>query len=183
MNSSPGVVQELLAQLYTCETSQECLGIAEDLAGNLKSAGVPSLEAFGVLQNLKSAIINKKSGLAREGGLLGLAGLAKGMGRMAEPHLLPLLPLVLEALADKGQPVREAAQLAAERIMDLPSEEATKMVLPILYEAMTKKWQTKIVALELLETLVDKAPNQISFHLPTIITHVEEAMHDTKTEV
>ncbi len=177
------VVKELLGQLYTCATSTECLKISGDLAGSLKALGVTSLEAFGVLESLGSGLKDKKSGLVREGALLGIWGLAKGMGRMAEPYLLDLLPAVFEALADKGQAVREAAQLSLAAIVDLFSEHSAKMILPVLYDAMSKKWQIKIGALEQLEVLVNKSPIYIAFALPTVIKHVEECLHDTKPEV
>ena len=108
------IIQDLLNQLYTCNTSQECVELSDKLAEKLKSHGSLSLQSFEVLDNLLSAIKDKKSGLKREGGLLGLAGLAKGMGRMAEPYLLPCLPIVLDSLADKGQPVKEAAEYALQ---------------------------------------------------------------------
>ena len=180
--SSGDVIKELLAQLYTCTTSTECLKIAGDLAGSLKVLGVTSLISFGVLEHLSSGIKDKKSGLVREGALLGIWGIAKGMGRMVEPYLLELLPTVLEALADKGQPVREAAQLATSVIIDLFSEHSAKIVLPVLYDGMSKKWQIKIGALEQLESLVNKSPIYIAFALPTVIKHVEHCLHDTKPE-
>ena len=181
--TSDSAIKGLLSQLYTCETSQECLKMAEDLAGALRLQGSTALKTFGILENLSAAVQNKKSGLERESGLLGLWGLARGMGRMAEPYLLPLFPLVLESYADKGQPVREAAQLTAIAFLEVFSPHATKMLLPILFEAMAKKWQTKVAALEHLESLVARAPVQIAFQLPLIIQHVEECMHDTKPDV
>ncbi|KAL2914827.1 [NU+] prion formation protein 1 [Polyrhizophydium stewartii] len=175
-------VAELLVQLNTCETSQECLMVASEL-GALVKANIVLLDSAGILNALVSSTTNKKSGLEREGGLLGIAGIAGAVGRSGEPYLLSLLPMVLDAYADKGQPVREAASLAAENILAVVEPVAVPAVLPLLFEAMTRKWQTKIGAIELLVTLAKRAPAQIGEALPDIIPAVTDCMHETKAEV
>ncbi|KAJ3298427.1 hypothetical protein HK104_010757 [Borealophlyctis nickersoniae] len=176
-------VTELLNGLYTCATSEECVSIAADLGGTVKALGVQSLETCGVLDNLRREAQNKKSGLAREGALLGIAGLARVLGRPAEPYLVPMLPMILDLYADKGAPVQEAAENAALAISALPSQYATTILLPIFFEAMTRKWQTRIGALQLLGKLASVAPGQIGAVLPEIIPNVSDCLHDTKNEV
>ncbi|KAJ3184021.1 hypothetical protein HDU85_001872 [Gaertneriomyces sp. JEL0708] len=176
-------VTDLLGQLYTCETSDECVAIAADMAGVIKAIGLHTLESCGVLDNLRREAANKKSGLAREGALLGIHGLIRVLGRAGEPYLVPLLPLLLDSYADKGQPVREAADMAVGALTTLLTPYATTSVLPILYEAMTRKWQTMVAALDLLQKLTYTAPDQIGYALPEIIPHVTERLHDTKAEV
>ncbi|KAJ3033539.1 hypothetical protein HDV00_006074 [Rhizophlyctis rosea] len=176
-------IPELLNGLYTCETSDECISIAADLGGTIKTLGLHTLESEGVLNNLRTEAVNKKSGLAREGALLGIAGITRVLGRPGFPYLLPLLPTVLDGYADKGQPVREAAESAALAIIALPSPHATKLILPILYDAMERKWQTKVGALQLLGKLAANAPAQIGIMLPEIIPRVSDCLHETKSEV
>ncbi|TPX71914.1 hypothetical protein SpCBS45565_g00827 [Spizellomyces sp. 'palustris'] len=176
-------IPELLNQLYTCETSDECVSIAADLGGVIKSIGLHTLQTCGVLENLTQQAQNKKSGLAREGALLGLHGLARVLGRAGEPYLLPLLSIILDCYADKGQPVREAGEMAVGTLMSLPSPYATRIVLPMLYDAMGRKWQTRVGALEVMGKLANSAPEQIALALPEIIPQVTECLHDTKTEV
>ncbi|TPX57134.1 hypothetical protein PhCBS80983_g04005 [Powellomyces hirtus] len=176
-------IRDLLNKLYTCETSDECITIGADLGDAIKSAGISTLESAGVLDNLSSQAQNKKSGLAREGALLGMYGLARSLGRPGEPYLMALLPVMLDAYADKGQPVREAAEMAVKALMAVPSPYSTKVILPYLYDAMTRKWQTMVGALDVLGKLAATAPEQVALALPEIIPHVTERLHDTKDEV
>ncbi|EGF82149.1 hypothetical protein BATDEDRAFT_16059 [Batrachochytrium dendrobatidis JAM81] len=175
-------IKELLSKLNTCETSHECLQVASDIGGLVKN-NLMLLESANVLPFLKASASNKKSGLEREGGLLGISGVAKVAGRCVGPYLLPLLSMVLDSFADKGQPVREAASLAADNIFALIDPIAAPLLLPILYDAMTRKWQTKMAAINMLVALTKLAPNQIGRALPDIIPVVSECMHETKAEV
>ncbi|KAI8924422.1 P-loop containing nucleoside triphosphate hydrolase protein [Entophlyctis helioformis] len=175
-------VADLLAKLNTCDTSQECMLIARDLGGLVKT-NLLLLESAGIVAVLVASATNKKSGLEREGGLLGIAGIARTVGRAAEPYMLPLLPMVLDAAADKGAPVREAAAMAADCILALLEPVSLPLVLPILFDAMTRKWQTKVAAIEQLVAFCDRAPVQTGAALPAIIPAVTECMHETKAEV
>ncbi|KAH6563403.1 hypothetical protein BASA62_008614 [Batrachochytrium salamandrivorans] len=174
--------QDLLVKLNTCETSHECLLVATDIGG-LVRANLQLLESANVLTFLRASATNKKSGLEREGGLLGIAGIAKVVGRCAEPYLTPLLPMILDSFADKGQAVREAASMAADNIVALTQPITAPLLLPALYDAMTRKWQTKIAAIDVLVTLAKQAPEQIGRALPDIIPAVTDCMHETKAEV
>ncbi|KAI8821378.1 P-loop containing nucleoside triphosphate hydrolase protein [Fimicolochytrium jonesii] len=176
-------IKQLLNDLYTCETSDDCVAIAADLGEAVQAGGLHMLRTAGVLDNLSREAQNKKSGLAREGALLGLHGLVRVIGRPIEPHFLPLLPILLDSYADKGQPVREAAEMAVNALLGVVSPYSTRNILPYLFEAMTRKWQTMVGALEALSKLAATAPDQIALALPEIIPNVTERLHDTKAEV
>ncbi|KAF9436851.1 hypothetical protein BGZ76_002774 [Entomortierella beljakovae] len=177
---------EMLSQLYTAPTSEECDVIARNMAAKVNQEGLISLKSSNILGNLEAEAKNKKSGLAREGALIGICALADVLGRPSEPFLFPLLPLILDLYADKGPVVQDAANRAAQAIMtNMPSQSAA-IVLPILYQSIGgpgKKWQTKVGALQLLGELSLASPIQVGIALPEIIPIVKDCLSDTKQEV
>ncbi|KAF9351376.1 hypothetical protein BGX34_000634 [Mortierella sp. NVP85] len=177
---------EMLSQLYTAPTSEECDAIARDMAAKIQKDGLINLKTHGILTNLESEAKNKKSGLAREGALIGFCALAEVLGRPSEPFLLPFLSLILELYADKGPVVQDAASRAAQAIVANMPSQATPILLPILIQSIGgpgKKWQTKVGALQILADLSNASPIQIGIALPEIIPIVKDCLSDTKQEV
>ena len=114
--------------------------------------------------------------------------LANVLKEKSVPVLLNYLELILDLYADKGSVVQDAAQMAAESIVNLVTPEATKILLPILFKGMghefaSKKWQTKVGALRLLRRFAKRASEQIGEELPGIIPVVSTCLADTKKEV
>ncbi|KAJ1553801.1 hypothetical protein HK405_006850, partial [Cladochytrium tenue] len=180
----------LLDGLYTAPTSDECVVIAAGLADALRAdgaGGVRALTDYAVLTNLLKAARDKKSGLAREGAAIGLGALFAGLGAGAVPVLLPAMPAVFDLMSDKGQVVRDAAVRAAREFERLPSPAAVRShVLPLLYDhglPSTKKWQTRVAALEMLSAMAKRAPEQVGECLVELIPKVSECVNDTKPEV
>ncbi|KAJ3241742.1 hypothetical protein HDU78_001701 [Chytriomyces hyalinus] len=186
-------VQALLKELYTADTSDECVIAANSLArltlGDKATEGPRTLIDFGVLDSLEAAARDKKSGLAREGAMLGLASLFKASNAAG---CVPLLfgrvgPLIMDLCADKGQVVRDAAFSALKALFRLPSPEAVAPhLLPFLYEfglPSARKWHTRVAALEVLKVLAERAPEQIGANLVSLIPQVSECIDDTRTEV
>ncbi|KAF9345527.1 hypothetical protein BGX26_003022 [Mortierella sp. AD094] len=177
---------EMLSQLYTAPTSEECDAIARNMAAKVKQEGLISLKTNDILVNLEAEAKNKKSGLAREGALIGICALADVLGRPSEPFLFPLMPLILDLYADKGPVVQDAASRAALAITaNMPSQSAA-ILLPILFQSIGgpgKKWQTKVGALQLLADLSLSSPIQVGITLPEIIPIVKDCLSDTKQEV
>ncbi|KAF9973522.1 hypothetical protein BGZ75_001166, partial [Mortierella antarctica] len=179
------VLTEMLAQLYTAPTSEECDAIARDMATKLLKDGLIHLKTDNILSNLETEAQNKKSGLAREGALIGICALAEVIGRPIEPFLLPLLPMILDLYADKGPVVQDAAARAAVAIMAIMPSQSAPIVLPILFQGIGgpgKKWQTKVGALQLLADLANASPIQVGILLPEIIPVVKDSLSDTKKE-
>ncbi|KAK3845780.1 MAG: P-loop containing nucleoside triphosphate hydrolase protein [Linnemannia gamsii] len=188
MASSPDVneLTEMLAQLYTAPTSEECDQIARDMANKIVKDGLINLKTHNILTNLQTESTNKKSGLAREGALIGICALAEEIKEPSVPFLLPMLPTILDLYADKGPVVQDAAARAAEAIMAIMPSQAAPIVLPILFQSITgmgKKWQTKVGALQLLADLSNASPIQVGISLPEIIPIVKDCLSDTKKEV
>ncbi|KAI8142730.1 P-loop containing nucleoside triphosphate hydrolase protein [Fennellomyces sp. T-0311] len=185
-NDTAATIADLLTQINTAPTSEECDKAARDLAKIVKDGGLILLKHHGVLDKLNAAARNKKSGLEREGGLIGFNALADVLGNAGQPILLQYLGLFLDMHADKGAVVQEAAQMAAETLIDNMRPEAAQILLPILFEGMNgngKKWQTKLGALKLLQRYTQKAAEQIGECLPQIIPEVSNCLADTKADV
>ncbi|KAF9167703.1 hypothetical protein DFQ26_003491 [Actinomortierella ambigua] len=177
---------DMLSQLSTAPTSEECDEIARAMAARLVREGLIQLQSKEVLAVLEADAKNKKSGLAREGALIGICALADVVGRPAGPFLLSLLPTVLETYADKGPVVQDAAARAAEAIMATMPAQAAPVLLPYLFDGFGgagRKWQTKVGALQLLADLANASPIQIGVALPVVIPLVKECLSDTKDEV
>lgn len=129
------------------------------------------------------ACLNKKSGFDREAGALGFASLALVFGKPILPILCPFLAPLLDLESDKGVPVREAAHLAIQNILDLVDEWSITSVLPFLLGGTNGKWQTKLATLDFLQNLAKLFPMAIADTLPETIPPVTNCMHDTKQEV
>jgi len=187
-NEEPVTVQSLIKQLWTAATSEECDAAAHQLAEIIKKQGIAYLKVHGVLDSFLNGARNKKSGLEREGALIGFNALAEVLGHQSEPILLPHVPIMLDLFADKGAVVQETAELAVNTIVkDIPPE-AYKSLLPVIYDALgangSKKWQTKVGALKILSRLAQDAPLQIAASLPELIPIVSDyGLTDTKSEV
>ncbi len=181
--SLKNTTDELLEKLYTCETSFECLNIAEELGRHIQSKGLLLLQTENVLFKLMVAANNRKSGLEREGGLIGLYGIANILGKCALPYLMPLIPDIMDLQADKGLAVREAAKLANSRILELINGNDVHICVPYILDSLKGKWQSKIEALNIVCELSTSYPNEIGYCLPEIIPAVTNCMHDTKLEV
>ncbi|CEG72495.1 Putative mRNA export factor elf1 [Rhizopus microsporus] len=181
------LVTELLNKINTAPTSNEVDQAAQELAKAVQTKGMIMLKQYKILDQLLASTKNKKSGLEREGGLIGFNAMEEILGHEVEPLLVQHLATFLDLYADKGTVVQEAAQAASRTLVDLMPPEATKVLVPILLDGMgfnsSKKWQTKIGALKLLERFTEKAPEQIGECLPEIIPAVSDCLSDTKKEV
>jgi elongation factor 3 len=156
---------------------------AGELAAAVKAAGVATLTTSGALAKLQAGVEAKDAG-EREGALLAVAAVANGVGRAAEPYLIPLLGPVLAALADKAAPVRAAAQAAQAALEGLLCPHGIAAVLPTLFDAMlAQKWQTNEGACKMLSALADRAPRQVAVCLPEIVPKVTEAMGNARPAV
>ncbi|OBZ82728.1 mRNA export factor elf1 [Choanephora cucurbitarum] len=183
------MVADLLSKINTAPTSEEVEQAAQDLAKLVQSKGMIMIKTYGIIDKFLASIKNKKSGLEREGGLIGFNAMEEVMTHEIEPLLIQHLEVFLDLYADKGAVVQEAAQTASRTLVDMIPPEATKSLLPVLLRGMgynsngSKKWQTKIGALKLLERFTERAPEQIGECLPEIIPAVSDCLADTKKEV
>ncbi len=205
-------VSSLLNTIFTAKTSSAsidaCYGLCELL---LNSVGVAGLHYYGILAEVKKAAADKKSGLRRESAQNLLGALFE---RFPAPQPVSevvfllqdggVLACALDALADKGSVVRDAAQYGIDALVAGLSPEAMLAgLLPALVEYIKNaggKWQGVVGALKLMQKMADKAQITIGTtkeqaqeqdllreamgaKLAGLIPIVENAMLDMKAEV
>lgn len=122
-------VAKLLERLTLGEHDAHCDG-KNDIDAVVGAAGFASLQANGLLTKLKAEAEDTSNADAREAALLAFKQLCQSVGRPCEPYVVPLLPMMLERLADKAAPVREAAAQAAKAVVSILCPHAVELVLP-----------------------------------------------------
>lgn len=159
--------KSLFDKATTSAAAADRTAAAGQLCDEIAKHGPHALDAFDLFASVKAALADKKNPIAREGALGLIATIAARADlKAAEPFLVPLLSTVLELLADKAKPVTLAAAEASLAITSNMNASATKMVLPMLYNAMdySQKWQVKQGALICLGK-VSISPNRLDLAL------------------
>jgi HEAT repeat protein len=183
--------EELLGLvLNTLQTSQEYAprrGAAFGLAGLVKGLGLSSLKQHQVIPKLSDLVdpaVNKKNNFARQGGLWAFECLCVTLGRLFEPYVIHILPLLLTCF-NAGEQIRDAASGAADAIMAQLSGQGVKLVLPALLKAVDESdaWRTKQGAIDVLGAMANCAPRQLSQCLPTVVPRLCETLTDTHPKV
>lgn len=124
-----GKVAKLLERLTLGEHDQYCDGHT-DIDGVVTAAGFASLQANGLLTKLKAETEDMNNADAREAALLAFKQLCQSVGRPCEPYVVPLLPVMLDRMADKSAQVRDAALAAAQAVVAVLCPHAVELVLP-----------------------------------------------------
>lgn len=150
MKTEEGKVQavcelnELMKQLQIAESSFQVLTKATELGVFLRDS--PSLINTS-LQHLVKMAKNSKDGMERESGLLGIAGICQELP-CSVPYVIPILPVLLASLCDKGGPVRDAAELAMTNLLFNIQAPCAPLLFQYLYDGMNKKWFTDWINLK-----------------------------------
>jgi hypothetical protein len=180
----PDLVDQLMSDLFNASKYAERRGAAYGLAGVVRGRGVSSLKEFGVLGRLRDNAEDKKNTQARQGAMFGYEILSTVLGRLFEPYITEILPLLLACFGDSAREVREATQDAAKAIMGKLSGHAVKLILPTLLEGLDEKqWRAKKGAIELMGAMAFLAPRQLSVSLPAILPRLTEVLTDTHKQV
>jgi elongation factor 3 len=103
----------------------------------------------------------------------------------AEGYLCLHLPAILAAAGHKQAAVREAAEAATKAITSKMSAHAVREVLPALFASaqVGVAWQVRTLALAIIASFGDLAPEQLGNALPEVIPQVTLSMSETKKEV
>lgn len=204
-------VSSLINTVFAAETSQESLDASYSLTNLLiQRAGWRGLTSYNVLPEIKNAAADKKNGARRESAMLILGALFELYPRahpLSEVIFLiqdgGILNVALDALADKGAVVRDAAQYAVDAVFAcLKPESMVHALLPALASYISKpsgKWQGFVAAYALLEKMALKAQmgggtrqeeqskdllrEAMGKSLKELIPVVQSGMHDLKNEV
>ncbi|KAG6835384.1 hypothetical protein H0H93_001976 [Arthromyces matolae] len=147
------LVDQLLDDLFNSAKYGTRRGAAYGLAAVLKGAGISGMKEFNVIARLRTANEDKKRYEPRPGVTFAFETLSSTLGRLFEPYITYVLPLLLFLFGDGTLDVREATQDAARIIMGNLSAYGVKLILPTLLEGLDKKqWRTKKGSIELLRT-------------------------------
>jgi elongation factor 3 len=136
--------------------------------------------------HVQKASTDKKSAIVRTAAAATLLSLAKTVGRPSEPYLIPALTWCLELVADKETAARDAATQAITYIStEVVAPASICKVMPELLGALefAKKWQTKVLALQMVSNLTKSAPTKVQKEMPSIIPAVTPCMNDSKAAV
>ncbi|CAG8561777.1 6442_t:CDS:10 [Ambispora gerdemannii] len=183
-DSSPNLISGLLNQLFNSEKYAERKGAAFGLAGVIKGAGISALKDCNIMTALKENIGNKKGYKCRQGALFAFEALSQSLGRLFEPYIIQILPLLLTCFGDSHPDVREATSDTARVIMSKISGHCVKLILPSLLSGLEdRQWRTKKGSVELLGSMAFCAPKQLSISLPTIVPRLTEVLMDSHTQV
>lgn len=204
-------VASLCNTIFAADTSQQSLDASYALTNLLiQSVGCRGLQQYNLLADIKKAAADKKNGARRESAMLILGALLERFPRehpLSEVVLLledgGLLGVALDALADKGAVVRDAAQYAIDALFaGLKPESMVNALLPALSSYVSKgsgKWQGFVGAYALIEKMAVKSQmgtgsqeeeaqkdvlrEAMGKTLKDLIPLVEQGMHDLKSEV
>lgn len=180
----PKLVADLLQLLSSAPKYGERRGAAFGIAGIIKGTGISGIKELNIIQQLHSALDDKKKYDARQGAMFAIETLSATLGRNFEPYIIELLPSLLTSFGDSVPDVREAAEDAAKVIMSNLSAYGVKRILPSLLLGLEEKqWRTKKGAIELLGTMAYCSPKQLSMSLPTVIPRLTGVLTDSHTQV
>ncbi|KAE8731771.1 ILITYHIA isoform 3 [Hibiscus syriacus] len=183
-DDAAALVSRMLDQMMKSEKYGERRGAAFGLAGVVKGLGLSSLKKYGVVTVLRESFADRNSAKSREGALLAFECLCEYLGRLFEPYVIQMLPLLLVSFSDQVIAVREAAECAARAMMSQLSAQGVKLVLPSLLKGLEDKaWRTKQSSVQLLGAMAYCAPQQLSQCLPKIVPKLTEVLTDTHPKV
>ncbi|KAK5452412.1 translational elongation factor EF-1 alpha [Exophiala xenobiotica] len=180
-------LEQLMQNLSVSKSQDEINSAANNLATLLNGPIEEHAMPLKAVETFKKQLANKKDAAVRERAVDGIKAIAghSTISPAVEPYLISLLPLTLAAVGDKMVSVKNAAQAASQAIVRAINPNAVKAALPHIRNSIitAQKWPEKMNGLDCIETLVETAPTQLSFLVPTLIPIVSESMWDTKPEV
>ena len=183
-SSAPPLVEELFQQATNNSSFAVRRGSAYGVAGIVKGYGLAMLKEAKIIDQLKTAIEDKKSLERRQGAVFVIETLALMLGRLFEPYVMQILPLLLVAFSDASSDIRNATSDASRIIMSGLSAHCVKLVLPSVLSGLDDtRWRTKVGSVEMLGSMAYLAPKQLAVSLPTIVPKLIDVLTDSHKEV
>ena len=178
------LVDNLLNELSTAPKYAARRGAAYGLAGVIKGTGIAGMKEFDIINRLQSFSEDKKHYEPRQGAMFAFETLSNSLGRLFEPYISHILPLLLGSFGDTASDVRDATQDAARIIMGNMSGYGVKLMLPSLLSGLDEKqWRTKKGSIELLGMMAYCSPRQLSLSLPIVIPRLTGVLTDSHAQV
>ncbi|KAJ7672704.1 armadillo-type protein [Mycena rosella] len=178
------LIDNLMDQLFNATKYAARRGAAYGLAGVLKGTGIAGMKEFDIIRRLRTATEDKKRYEPRQGTMFAFETLSTTLGRLFEPYITYVLPLLLTSFGDSTADVREATQDAARIIMGNMSGYGVKLILPSLLSGLDEKqWRTKKGSIELLGMMAYCSPRQLSLSLPIVIPRLTGVLTDSHAQV
>ncbi|KAF8216432.1 ARM repeat-containing protein [Mycena galopus ATCC 62051] len=178
------LIDDLMDQLFNAPKYASRRGAAYGLAGVLKGTGIAGMKEFDIIRRLRTAAEDKKRYEPRQGTMFAFETLSSTLGRIFEPYITYVLPLLLTSFGDSTADVREATQDAARIIMGNMSGYGVKLILPSLLSGLDEKqWRTKKGSIELLGMMAYCSPRQLSLSLPIVIPRLTGVLTDSHAQV
>ena len=179
-----GLVDQLFNDLLNAPKYAARRGAAYGLAGIVKGVGISSMKELYIIEKLRAAAEDKKRYEPRQSAMFAFETLSTVLGRLFEPYVLHILPILLASFGDGITDVREATHDAARVIMANLSGYGIKTILPSLLEGLDEKqWRTKKGSIELLGMMAYCAPRQLSQSLPVVIPRLTGVLTDSHAQV
>ncbi|ORY90381.1 P-loop containing nucleoside triphosphate hydrolase protein [Syncephalastrum racemosum] len=181
--------KELLHTLLTSDAPQAREEEASKVADIVRHYGVRALKAAHVYSALSSELFSKKPKAPGVLGAMTLAGALIDVNHelhgTLEPHLVTLIPPLLELQADKQASVRDLAATTAKAIALGVNPTATRHICHLCLGGLenSKKWQTKMLALDIITELAHKNPLPLLACIPDLVPTLSDCMWDTKQDV
>lgn len=114
------LVQYFLRTLTQGSTFGARRGAAFGIAGLVKGTGIAALKKQGIIDAVKAAADVKSDKGAKEGGLMAIECLCAKLGRMFEPYIITILPMLLAAFNDSSPSVCPLLFLSGHIICSRP---------------------------------------------------------------
>lgn len=179
-----GLVDRLFDELTNAPKYAARRGAAYGLAGVIKGVGITAMKELNIIERLRTAAEDKKRFEPRQGTMFAFETFSNVLGRLFEPYVIHILPLLLASFGDATIDVREATHDAARVIMANLSGYGVKTILPSLLSGLDEKqWRSKKGSIELLGMIAYCAPKQLSQALPVVIPRLTDVLTDSHAQV
>lgn len=161
-------VSAALGQIPQCKAIADCKKkldiVIEEF--NKEGASAKDIETWSIPDALTKFSKQKNPPLVKESAMLLIGRLAQQFfgKNPQEAYLLPFFAFALDAVADKENTVKRAAQQSIDSLINIfPTESLTSSVLPRILEYLASgaKWQSKLAALGVIDRIREDSPNDL----------------------
>lgn len=175
------IIKDLSKTLYDSTNYGERKGAAYGIAGIVRGLGMPAIrqQTVALKKNIQDSKTNR-----RVGALIGIEVFVLMLNRLFEPFIVQLLPFLLTCYGDTVTSVRQATEDTSRTIMSRLSATGVRLILPALLKAIDQDaWRTKVGSVQLLASMGNCAPKQLSSCLPSIVPKIIQVLNDSHMKV